>query len=154
MKKMILTMIATLFALSVFAGDGWKEKKQKGSGFNSAAERYEQKAAKLREMSQNEADPTLKKQYAELADKKSTLATHKRNAQKASEDGKGYDWNDYHKTQAEAKALWGEIEGKRKVGMKKKDMEKKEKSHSYKKYDEGKTEVKKHDSGCTVTVIT
>lgn len=114
MKTILLTTIVTLSMFSISAEEGWKQKKQKGSdGFVSQAEQYDQRAEKLRARAEQEQDPTLKSQYLELAEKNSALANHKRNASNARKQGKQYNWDEYHQTHAEAKALWKEIQGKK-----------------------------------------
>ena len=141
MKNVILTTIILMAVLTANAGDRRKDKKQQDSGFIAAAETYEERADKLAEMAEQEQDPALKKDYMTLAEMNTSLAEHKRNAAKAQQRGKSYDWDEYSQTRAEAKTLWNKIQGKE-AGEKITRKEKRENRREYKKL--GKEDTMEH----------
>lgn len=141
MNTRILMTVLSLSALTVLAGDKSRPGKQKDNpGFNKAAERYDHNAKKLRKMAAETDDPATKQKMLDLADKNGSLAEHKRKASAQQKSGKGYNWDEYHKTQAEAETLWKEVQAEQKMARKDLHKEKAETKKSLHK------EMKKKDA--------
>jgi hypothetical protein len=115
-----------------------KENKEEVHGHERAARHYERRSRITARQAEKAVDPEQQKRFSELSKKYQVLADNKREALKAEQSGRKYDWGGYERTRNEVKALEETLRAERKNEKGDRDMSGQKEGKEWKSPEEGK----------------